>query len=322
MLDAPDGTRLWARFYKEGRIVSNERRSSYAGRRLGTNIIPKQMSRIELIEGFARLTERALDWKNFAIRMKGMLSGVKRPPNVPTAFSDFSEADLDRILSFLKMTQKSGMLATLLTSQGEKGKRGFGLFKDFFLLDDAKARDAIFDIIRHTLRHAPFMLEKVVRLIVLQYGEYVLLQPFLEAIHQQIEAEKSGVFKPEIARGDILLPDNFQKPYRKIFPDIYQYVYLGLKDKTRTDEALIKVFTDFIVRWGQTFDFDKQFEDFHRTFLFEIADRTIEKENKPLTDESVVLLQDSAEELSDFKNNRLADDILRYVGQELRSVVL
>jgi hypothetical protein len=220
------------------------------------------------------------------------------------------------------MTQKSGMLATLLTSQGEKGKRGFGLFKDFFLLDDAKARDAIFDIIRHTLRHAPFMLEKVVRLIVLQYGEYVLLQPFLEAIHQQIEAEKSGVFKPEIARGDILLPDNYQKPYRKIFPDIYQYVYLGLKDKTRTDEALIKVFTDFIVRWGQTFDFDKQFEDFHRTFLFEIADRTIEKENKPLTDESVVLLQDSAEELSDFKNNRLADDILRYVGQELRSVVL
>ena len=328
ILDAPDGTRLWSRFYKEGRIVSNESRSSYAGRRLGTNIIPKQMSRVELFEGFARLTEQALDWENFAIRMKGMISGVKRPPNVPTAFSDFSEADLDRILSLLKMAQKSGMMDTLLASGN--GKKGLGLFKDFFLLDDAKARDAIFDIIRHTIRHAPFMLDKVMRLIVHQYGEYILLQPFLEAIHQQIEAEISGAFKPEVARGNIFLSDNFKKPYREIFPDIYKYVYIGLKNKTRTDEALIEVFTDFIVRWGQTFEpkveavgeRSEQFEDFYRTFLFEIADRTIEKENKALEDESIVLLQDSDEEFPDFKRNRLADDILRYVGQELRSVLL
>jgi hypothetical protein len=326
MLDAPDGTRLWARFYKEGRIVSNERRSSYAGRRLGTNIIPKQMSRVELFEGFARLMERVYDWDNFATRMKGMLSGVKRPPNVPTAFSDFSEADLDRILSFLSMAQKSGMMDTFLSSpstggKSGKGQKGFGLFKDFFLLDDAQAREAIFDIIRHTLRHAPFMLEKVIRFLVLQYGEHIQVQSLTEAIRQQIEVEKSNTFKLEIAHGDILIPDNFQKPYRKIFPDLYHYVYLGLKDKTRIDEALIKIFTDFIVRWGQSFDFDnlnsaEQFEDFHRTFLFEIADRTIAKENSAVSDKAV--FHEQSQEIPDIKKSQITAEILKAVEQELR----
>jgi hypothetical protein len=98
-------------------------------------------------------------------------------------------------------------------------------------------------------------------------------------------------------------------------------VYLGLKDKTRIDEALIKIFTDFIVRWGQSFDFDnlnsaEQFEDFHRTFLFEIADRTIAKENSAVSDKAV--FHEQSQEIPDIKKSQITAEILKAVEQELR----
>jgi hypothetical protein len=314
ILEAPDGTKLWARLYKEGRIVSNESRSSYAGQRFGTNIIPKQMTRAELFEGYAKLTENCSDWNNFAARMKCFVSGIKRRPNIPNAPSELSEADLDKALAMLKMARNTGMINSLPLFRGGGGRgSGLSIFRDFFLLEEENARNAIFDIIRHTLRHAPFMLEKVIRYIALQYGERLQLQPLLEAIRQHIEDETTGTFKLKIAQGDILVPESFKEPYKEVFPEIYERVYTGLKDKSRTEEALIEIFTDFIVRWGQTFE---KFEEYHRTFLFEIADRTIKKEDSALGDDFV----DTRENLPNFKNNRLADDILKYVEQELRGI--
>jgi len=318
ILEAPDGTKLWARLYKEGRIISNESRSSYAGQRFGTNIIPKQMTRVELFEGYAELAEKCSDWDNFAARIKCFVSGVKRRPNIPNASSELSEAYLDRVLSMLNMARNTGMIDALpaIMQRGDGKGLGLSLFRDFFLLEDEDARNVIFDIIRHTLRHAPFMLEKVIRYIMLQYGEYLQLQPLLEAIQQQIEAETTSAFKPEIAQGDILVPESFKNPYREIFPDVYKMLYTKLKDKTRTNEALIEIFTDFIIRWGKTFE---KFSDHYRAFLFEITDRTIAKENS--------ICQSAVEKQSEGKipnipKSHLADEILKAVEQELRIVQL
>jgi hypothetical protein len=320
LLTAPDGTRLWARLYKEGRIISTDSESSgrprHAGHRFETNVIPKRMSRLELFTGYARLVEKACDWDNFASRMKGFVSGIKRKPDIPNAVITLTESDLDRALMFLKMAQRSGMIDSLIASQDGEGRSGFGLFRDFFLIEDEKARNTIFDIIRYTIRNAPFMLEKVLRLIVFQYAESLQLQPLLEGIHEQIELEKSGAFKPLAIRADFLVLENFKKPYREIFPEIYERVYLGLEDKTRTGEALIEIFTDFIIRWGRTFE---KFEEHHKTFLFEIADRTIAKENNAKK-ENLSSEKQHQKEVPDIKKTGLADEVLKYVEQELRNV--
>lgn len=314
ILEATVGTRLWARLYKEGRIVENIGGPSYRGRRFGSNIIPKQMSRVETYTGYANLVKRVFDWNNFATRVKGMVSLVKRKPNIPNAPPNISETDLDRALFLLKMAQRSGMMNSLTAVQGRDAK-GLELFRDFFLIEDETARNAIFDIIRHTVRNAPFMLDKVMKLIVLQYGEWVVLQPYLQLVYDQIEAEKSGEFVPKIAQGVILVPERFKKPYKEIFPEIHKRVYLGLKDKTCVGEALIEVFTDFIIRWGRTFE---QFEEYHKIFLQEIADRTIAKENSAY-DDTVAPIQ-SSEEVPDVKKTRLADEILKHVEQKLRGI--
>jgi len=317
ILEAPDGTRLWARLYGEGRLISNESRSHYhyGGRRYGTNIVPKGMTRVELLEGYADLLQRCSLWSDFAYRVKGMVSGVKRRPNVPDAFPDFTEKKLDSVLSLLTMAKKSGMIDALPLGRGGDSK-GFNYFKEFFLLKDDEVRNAIFDIIRHTLCHAPFMLDRVIRLILFNYSQRVYLSEHLEALHHQIDTEKSGEFTPEVAKGIILIPESFKQIYNTIFPEIYERVYQGLKDKTRVEEALIEIFTDFIIRWGRSLE---QFEEHHRLFLQEIADRTIAKENKALGGKSVVF-QQGEYEIPDFKKIGLADDILKYVQQELRVI--
>ncbi|MFQ6044230.1 MAG: hypothetical protein ACE5PV_25530 [Candidatus Poribacteria bacterium] len=120
----------------------------------------------------------------------------------------------------------------------------------------------------------------------------------------------------EIDKTSIFIPESFRKPYEEIFPSVYERVYLGLTDKTRTEEALIEVFVDFITRWGGPLTLDK-FSEQHKVYLFELADRTIEKENRTVGRKSPVPVQ-TEEAVEDIKKTRLAEEILKAVEKELR----
>ena len=121
------------------------------------------------------------------------------------------------------------------------------------------------------------------------------------------------------------VPEAFKKPYKDIFPVLYERVFQGLIDKSRTHDALVEVIYDFLTRWGLTFE---QFEEHHRAFLFEICDRTIAKENGTIPagageraelgeapDHRVGLSGDH----TPVWLRRLADEVLRTVEQDLRS---
>jgi len=284
VLSAPEGTRLWARLYKEGRIADISDNDYTL-----TNIIPKNMTRAELFTGYYDLVKRNRGWKIFSERVKGFVSGVKRRPNMIS--EDMQDEGGDTRWKALR---------NILSS-----------------IDDEEARGYIRDMLEYALQHAPSMLEKVMGLIIRQYGSASSLPVLREVVNQQIEIEaSSGLLK--IPQVEFLVPDSFKEPYKEIFPEIYKYVYLNLKDKTRTDEALIEVFTDFLLRWGQTFE---KFSDYHRTFLFEIADRTIAKRNRIIDDQSAAIEQ-SQEEILDIQKTRLGDEIIKYVEQELRGIRL
>jgi len=45
-----------------------------------TNIIPKQMTRAELLSGYRNLVQRVRDWHPFEARIKEMISGIRRQP--------------------------------------------------------------------------------------------------------------------------------------------------------------------------------------------------------------------------------------------------
>ena len=286
MLQAPPGTRLWSRLCKEGRLVQyDEDRFSSAVHRT-TNIVPKRMTRVELYAGYRSLIESLYDWSNFAARVKGMVSGIKRQPHVANAKR--------RRLTWQDIVALAGYV--ILCSS------------------DKRARHAIFSILWHTLRHAPYMLQTVGVMIAVHYREVDrLLGPVCEAIQTQIELETSEDFQLEVVQDCIVFPEPFVKFYEEIFPEIHQRVYQGLTDKAHTNDVLIAVFTEFVAQGGRSFE---QLEERHKTFLYDVCDRTVARENSECYGPAVPLQGD---EEPDLEGTELAQGILQSVEQELRS---
>ncbi len=283
ILRAPPGTRLWSRLCKEGRLVQYDEDRFSSVVQCITNIIPKQMTRVELYAGYRSLIERLYDWSNFAARVKGTVSGVKRQPHVPKKRR--------------WIWQDIVALAGCVLSSSDK-----------------KAPHATFSILAHTLRHAPFMLQRVGTMIFVHYREVNrLLEPVCEAIQTQIELETTGDFQLEIVQDCIVLPEPFVKSYKEIFSEIHRRVYQGLTDKARTNDVLISVFTEFVAQGGRSFE---QLEERHKTFLYDLCDRTIARENSECYGPAVPLQGD---EEPDLEGTDLAEGILQSVEQELRS---
>jgi len=80
-------------------------------------------------------------------------------------------------------------------------------------------------------------------------------------------------------------------------------------------EALILVWKDFLIRWGESFE---KFEDYHLEHLRELCDRTIEQGNAG--EFSTARINAQVDGLSAGQLRRLAGEVLVSVEQDLRGV--
>lgn len=153
-----------------------------------------------------------------------------------------------------------------------------------------------------------------VKTLIIQHAKYrESINKLLPQIDRQIELESLGKLNFEPDKRPIPLPIYFRKAYKEIFFDVYRRIYLNLKDKHQVPAALVEVFIDFLVRCGEGFD---RLEDYHRSFLNEICDRTCAKFNGQAPEEFVAAVPDDIA-IPDVKRLRLDDDILKSVEHML-----
>jgi len=291
MLKAPQGTKLWVRLLKEGRVLDYlPDLTSSSDTYVLTNIIPKRMTRVELLTGFRSLRERITQWPSFEKRVKGMISQITR------------RTDIKSNITWIQALMFSMFIL-------------FGM--------DKEARRTTLRLVIHTLRHAPFMMEKVGLMITHQYFKKAQLPSLLKGIDNRILKESTNTIELQPDPTQYFVPNTFRKPYREIFPDLYQRVHNGLKDKTRTLNSLVEIIYDFLTRWGTTFN---QFEEYHQSFINDASDRTVASENN----NNVAGAENTEENLTDISElskrgvtrrmNQLADEVLRSVEQELWAI--
>lgn len=162
MLKAVTGTELHARMLAEGRVIDmskNLRRSSadYMNASVYTNIIPKRMTRVELLTGYLGLIERVCSWDNFAHRVEGFVANVKRQPKL--------------------QTEELGI------SQAASLRSHFDLFP-------MEALPHVERLLTNTEKTAPYMLSAVVRLVFRQLFEAARVPVTRIEITQQIKLEE------------------------------------------------------------------------------------------------------------------------------------
>ncbi len=289
MLKAPIGTRLWARLRREGRVVSLVSEKDRLGHpRSYTNILPKGMSRVELMEGYLGLLERVYSWESFTARICGFVSLIERRPAL--RFPDFTPEDVEKLI----------------------GTLGLG----------PEGREAVGKIFSHTCKSAPYMAARVKELVVqhVKYGASVAA--LLPQLRRQIEFERLGKFVFEKDSSPVPVPEAFRDEYESIFKDSCKRVSGGLKDSGKLPEALVEVFVDFLVSSGKGL---LKVEAHHRLYLKEICDRTSERYNAEQEDADRLVEEnrglagpsDDQKQVGGYEDRRLADSVLRTVEQEL-----
>jgi uncharacterized protein DUF4070 len=280
MLKAPLGTRLWARLRLEGRVVSLNSLAGKGHPRTYTNILPKRMTRAELVAGYGRLLERLNTWEAFGERVTGFVSTVARVPRVQEAPLPFE--------AVRELPERLG-------------------------LSGAAAR-IVADLLALTAARCPSLMRRVKRLVVQHASYQRTLAMLQQQIARQIEIESDPGIEFDLDDRAIPLPPVFRAAYQRVFPDVHRRVWINLLDRRRAPEALAEVFVDFLVRWGDDFT---SFEPYHMEFLKELADRTCAKFNGVPPDTFVPKEAGERDEVPDVKRNRLGDDVLRTVDQEL-----
>jgi len=278
MLNAPIGTRLWRRLRAESRVIDPFKITDKATQRIFNNIIPKRMSRVELMQGFRDLYKRVFSWESFKERMFGFVSLLRHTP---------------------KVLQEPESLPKLL-KLGETLNLG------------PEARKAMEDIFRYTEQKTPVFLGRVKELVIqfIRYAESA--HSLIPKMEELIELEFSGRVVFGLDNRPIPVTPAFRENYRSIFPDIYRRVYLNLEDKSKVPEVLVEVFVDFLSHEEGCEHLDES----HRAILNDIVDNTCVRFNGEKPNEFKLVVATNGN-VSDVKNTQLHEDILKSVEQEL-----
>ncbi len=282
MLNAPIGTKLWRRLREEGRVIDIFKITDKVTRRIISNVLPKRMTRVELMQGFRSLYDRVFNWESFKERMFGFVSIINRRPNVQQA-----EVSIQELLK----------LGTTMNVSPEGCK-------------------AINEIFRYTEEKAPYMLGRVKELVV-QFTKYSeTARDLIPKLDQQIELESSGKLTFELDDRPLTVPAGFMKAYKSIFPDIHRHAYLGLTEKDKISEVLTRVFVDFLFREK---DFI-QLEDYHVSLLNKITDKVCAEFNENSRERHIIGETENIT-VPNVKRLRLGEDIIKSVEQELIKLV-
>ncbi|HLI86474.1 MAG TPA: radical SAM protein [Bryobacteraceae bacterium] len=311
LLTAPPGTKLWHRMQKEGRLVAGAEEPVMP--KPTTNIIPGGMTRLELLKGHLQLYDRIRDWDAWAERMIGYIGSIERKPAVqlsPEAAARQRRRErLGRILARMEKGPGNLLLETLYRlakARPQARTRALSVL-------EPKARKAILRVIRCAMEHAPWMFpETLGPLIIMQLRQVELLRQGRPAMLRQIELESAPGFQLTLAESAEVIPENFPEAYKKLFPDVYQRVVEGLRDKNRIEEVLIEIFTQFVMRWGASLN---ALEEYHISDIEATCDAVLAEENSHPHTGLVTLGPPPS---ADFRKTKLPEEVLHSVEQELR----
>jgi radical SAM superfamily enzyme YgiQ (UPF0313 family) len=279
MLNAPIGTRLWRRLQADGRVLDIMPITDKFTRRIISNIIPKQMSRIELMEGFGRLYTRVFAWESFRERMLGFITlASQRAPDLHKP-----EEPLEDLLKLPAVLEV-----------------------------DEKTAEIIREMFTFTAEKTPHLLGRTKELIIQFYRYSDTARSLIPKIKQQVELERSGAVTFEPDRRPLTISPGFRKGFSRLFPVIHSRVYRNLNDKTRVPAALVDSFVDFFVKEERV----DQIEEHHVSALTDIADRTCASFNGVRPQDFVPPPDDQAE-VPNARRLRLGEDVLNSVEQEL-----
>jgi hypothetical protein len=228
------------------------------------------------------LEERLRSWKAFGERLIGAIRSVKYKP---AAAMKIAPPDPSRL------AELQGMMQTL----------------------EPEAQQVAVAVVRETMMAAPWMAPRVLYKVALQIDKLRALEYMRNRLRKRIEIEKAPGYQHRILSA-VQIPRDFKRLYQEQFRMTLNWLLEGLEDHRGVPEGLIRIWKDFVIRYGSTF---QKFEDIHIVSLRELADRTIEQGNGGQFSNTRTIAQ--VENLNSTGLRFLSEQIIYAVEQDLKS---
>ncbi len=281
-LQANNGTRLWRRMMQEGRLLDIRRAfdaelgPGHVPLMLG-NIMPKRMSRRELLEGYRRVIDEVARWESLRERLCGWVSLVSREPRVSER-----QPSADELLG----------LARRLGAGDEH-------------------LSVVGDIIDHTQTVAPFMMKRVATFVAMHQDGRNSWEGIVRACEAALAVERKVDWKKLEVTIELRMPAAFVAGFEGLFGPAFDRVFRNLAARDELAEALVQVFVDFLTRLGAGF---AAVDEHHPSLVEELCDRVCAERNG-IPPEQFVPVEDGA--VPSWRAIRLHEAVLKGVGDEL-----
>jgi hypothetical protein len=244
-LMAPPGTRLWYQLKREGRIVSAADEMS---NRLDvlSNILPRRMTRVELMEGLADYWDSIHEPARYLKRAMGFIDGVARKPKVKEE------------PRFAALWKNGGMLMKLM--------------KYFTFQAPAEQRNIFFTIFKAGGRKAPFLMPRIIYAHTGYLIDRFRTQEAAKVVRAQAKFEKEHPESLRVLPRDTPLPASFREQSAQLFATAYETVRPAVPDMETLSRTVVESAIDFADRFGETFE---RLDDVHRAHLATSCQRVL-----------------------------------------------
>jgi len=282
LLQSYPGTPQTARFLKQGRVLDMDRYAEADDTYGVSNVIPAKMTREELFEGLIALEERLRSWKAFGERLIGAICSVKYKPDAAMKIAPPDPA---------RLMELQGMMQSL----------------------EPEAQQVAMAVVRETMMRGPWLAPRVLYKVALQIDKLRALEYMRNRLRKRLAIESASGYKHKLLAA-VQIPRDFRRLYQEQFKMTLNWLLEGLEDRSGVPEGLIRIWKDFVVRYGSTFE---KFEDMHITSLRELADRTIEQGNSGQFSSTRTIAH--VENLNSTGIRFLSEQIVYAVEQDLKS---
>jgi hypothetical protein len=224
-LSAPPGTKMWYDFKRQGRIVSLDNDKISDKLDIISNIIPRQMTRIELYEGLTNYWEKIYDPQVFMERAIAFIQGIKKKPEV-------------RAPGLKSLMKRRKMLSRLFT---------------FFIFDVEKEhRKVFFTLLRTAKSKMSFLMPKIIYLYTSYLMDFHRSRHDIRVAREYIRWEKENPDKISVESTYIPIPDPVRANAKEIIAIAYDRIRSRASSEDIIYQYVVESVLDFSDRFGET----------------------------------------------------------------------
>ena len=244
-LAAPPGTKMWYDYKRQGRLITFEHEQASDKMDIITNIIPKQMSRIELLEGLANYWDHVYTHDKFYDRAMGFVKGINYKPNV-----------------------KAPGFAELWAMRKLIG----GVFKYFIFKADKLDRQIFFKILRNTKKDLSFLMPKIIYMYTFFLIDCKRSVYDAKTAREIAAWERNNPDKIIVESCEIPVSEKIRENSRQLVADAFTYVRGETDNKELIYKSVVRAMLDFNDRFGETFI---EYDEFQKEHLKSSCERAI-----------------------------------------------